>query len=211
MDVTDPNFKRKAQNRAAQRAFRERKEKYLTDMQEQIAQLKQEKKDRENELLNENTKLKKELEALKVENQLLRNAYNSRFDLNKIPQQPPIDTTRQEEVKRLPSLFGNEVDLYSAENPAPFSTKLEQMDEEPTNILRCAPENEKSCTSKVLAVLDKARGRRLCQVHQQLKSYCPEFDFDSFCAKLKGKVNCESGHILSDKDVDIYIDFIKQI
>jgi hypothetical protein len=28
---------------------------------------------------------------------------------------------------------------------------------------------------------------------------------------LKGKVNCESGHILSHKDVDIYIDFIKQI
>ncbi|KAI8882553.1 hypothetical protein K501DRAFT_285777 [Backusella circina FSU 941] len=212
IDVSDPNFKRKAQNRAAQRAFRERKEKYITEMQEQINQLKQEKKEREDELLIENIRLKKEVESLKQENQHLRNAYNSRFDLNKIPPQPPIDTARQVEVKRLPSLFGNEVDLYSADNPALFANaRVEQEEEEePTNILQCAPENIKSCTGKVLAVLEKARGRRICQVRQQLKSYCPEFDFDVLCERLKGKVSVDTGHILTDKDVDIYIDFIEQ-
>ncbi|KAI8992552.1 hypothetical protein BDB01DRAFT_778820 [Pilobolus umbonatus] len=71
---SDPVLKRKAQNRAAQRAFRERKENYMNELQGQLDELRNEKEKREKELLQENLKLKTENEKLKEENYVLRDA-----------------------------------------------------------------------------------------------------------------------------------------
>ncbi|KAL7322940.1 hypothetical protein PS15p_210907 [Mucor circinelloides] len=71
---SDPKLKRKAQNRAAQRAFRERKEQFVNELQDQMRQLQQAKEKREKELQAENARLKRENEKLKEENYLLKDA-----------------------------------------------------------------------------------------------------------------------------------------
>ncbi|KAI8377043.1 hypothetical protein EDC96DRAFT_494282 [Choanephora cucurbitarum] len=69
---SDPKLKRKAQNRAAQRAFRERKEQFVNELQQQLLELKREKEKREQELLRENARLQEENKKLKKENSLLK-------------------------------------------------------------------------------------------------------------------------------------------
>ncbi|EJT99040.1 hypothetical protein DACRYDRAFT_24120 [Dacryopinax primogenitus] len=61
-------MKRKEQNRAAQRAFRERKEKHVRDLEDRVAVLEAEKA----ETANENENLKDLLNRLQTENQLLK-------------------------------------------------------------------------------------------------------------------------------------------
>ncbi|KAI8086414.1 uncharacterized protein BX664DRAFT_157211 [Halteromyces radiatus] len=73
-ETSDPKNKRKAQNRAAQRAFRERKEKHVVELQERIRQLEEEKSTKEVDLETENAKLKDELEKLRQENYALKDA-----------------------------------------------------------------------------------------------------------------------------------------
>ncbi|KIY45709.1 hypothetical protein FISHEDRAFT_60855 [Fistulina hepatica ATCC 64428] len=68
-------LKRKEQNRAAQRAFRERKEKHVKDLEEKVAQL--EAKNSEATTVNEN--LKEMLSRLQSENLLLKQASQANF------------------------------------------------------------------------------------------------------------------------------------
>ncbi|KAF7723694.1 hypothetical protein EC973_001735 [Apophysomyces ossiformis] len=68
----DPKLKRKAQNRAAQRAFRERKERYVAELQERIRQLEEEKTQKDSELVQENERLKQQLKTLQEENYALK-------------------------------------------------------------------------------------------------------------------------------------------
>ncbi|ORZ21318.1 hypothetical protein BCR42DRAFT_407292 [Absidia repens] len=70
----DPKLKRKAQNRAAQRAFRERKEKHVSELEDRIRELEQEKSSKETNLELENAKLKQELEKLRQENYSLKDS-----------------------------------------------------------------------------------------------------------------------------------------
>jgi len=74
LDMLDNNegsgnsTKRKAQNRAAQRAFRERKERHLKDLQAKTQELEQ-----ATTLMNEeNSRLKAKLQALEMENNALK-------------------------------------------------------------------------------------------------------------------------------------------
>ncbi|KAI8984766.1 hypothetical protein BDF20DRAFT_861656 [Mycotypha africana] len=76
----DPKLKRKAQNRAAQRAFRERKEQFVNELQQQIAELKAAKEKREKELAQENALLRQENAKLKEENECLKEA--ARYSVN---------------------------------------------------------------------------------------------------------------------------------
>lgn len=71
---TDPKQKRKAQNRAAQRAFRERKEKFVAELQERIRQLEQENSTKNESLIKENEALKEKIRKLEAENYALKGA-----------------------------------------------------------------------------------------------------------------------------------------
>lgn len=93
---SDPKLKRKAQNRAAQRAFRERKEQFVNELQDQMRELQQAKEKREKELFAENARLKRENEKLKEENYLLKDAqftfqYSAAKDQDADDQQQPTE------------------------------------------------------------------------------------------------------------------------
>ncbi|KAJ6264063.1 hypothetical protein Dda_0204 [Drechslerella dactyloides] len=60
--------KRKAQNRAAQRAFRERKERHVKELEEKLSSLEA----TSSNVLSENERLKRELQKITTENQILR-------------------------------------------------------------------------------------------------------------------------------------------
>ncbi|KAK9460979.1 uncharacterized protein V1516DRAFT_685446 [Lipomyces oligophaga] len=92
----DPQLKRKAQNRAAQRAFRERREKHVKELQDQLEDARKEIK----ELETRNVHIQKELDWMQAENQILKEtlahtrdsaAYsNSRSDLTAVPAQASV-------------------------------------------------------------------------------------------------------------------------
>ncbi|GAA5815672.1 hypothetical protein MFLAVUS_009185 [Mucor flavus] len=278
---SDPKLKRKAQNRAAQRAFRERKEQFVSELQEQMRQMKQATDKREKQLSLENQRLKKENEKLKQENYILKDAkFTFEFPTatasdKSQPTSPytqlsmgssisgeednivlsetykdssPMMSTFEDQTapdnmfytkpnnnntfdyrtndflnqsEPLPQLFGNEMDLFGADSPSSFNSSVqldpifsEQMksvvNEE--NLLKCAPENEKPCRKKIIAVLDRARGsnRRMYEIHQDVKSYCPDVDMTQLCRDLKQKIAFDFNHILSDADVDLYIECIQR-
>jgi AP-1-like factor len=71
-DMTPAQSRRKAQNRAAQRAFRERKEKHVKDLEAKLAGLEaaQQKSSRENE------RLRQEMQKMSTENEILRATSN---------------------------------------------------------------------------------------------------------------------------------------
>lgn len=89
---SDPKLKRKAQNRAAQRAFRERKEQFVNELQDQMRELQEAKEKREKELFAENARLKRENEKLKEENYLLKDAkFTFKFPSNGKDQEEKAD------------------------------------------------------------------------------------------------------------------------
>ncbi|KAK7205231.1 hypothetical protein BZA70DRAFT_176657 [Myxozyma melibiosi] len=73
MDDEDPQSKRKAQNRAAQRAFRERRERHVKELQAKLAEADQ----KIRELQSSNTRLQKELDWFQAENKILKETANA--------------------------------------------------------------------------------------------------------------------------------------
>ncbi|RUS27775.1 transcription factor PAP1-domain-containing protein [Jimgerdemannia flammicorona] len=76
---SDPKQKRKAQNRAAQRAFRERKERYVKELEERIKELESSHNASSSVLQAENQQLKSLVQKLEAENYVLKGA-NFTFD-----------------------------------------------------------------------------------------------------------------------------------
>ncbi|CEG66877.1 hypothetical protein RMATCC62417_03379 [Rhizopus microsporus] len=70
----DPKQKRKAQNRAAQRAFRDRKEKHVAELKARIAELEALTATKDEDLIKENQQLKEMLRQLQEENYALKGA-----------------------------------------------------------------------------------------------------------------------------------------
>ncbi|KAG2229950.1 hypothetical protein INT48_003495 [Thamnidium elegans] len=70
----DPKQKRKAQNRAAQRAFRDRKEKHVAELQARIDELERINATKDEDLVKENETLKEMLKQLQQENYALKGA-----------------------------------------------------------------------------------------------------------------------------------------
>ncbi|KAK1758420.1 fluconazole resistance protein 3 [Echria macrotheca] len=67
-ELTPAQSRRKAQNRAAQRAFRERKERHVKDLENRLQQLEQS----QQQTVTENEKLKRDLQKMSTENEILR-------------------------------------------------------------------------------------------------------------------------------------------
>jgi AP-1-like factor len=70
----DPKQKRKAQNRAAQRAFRDRKEKHVAELQARIDELEALHAIKDEDLVKENQRLKEMLQKVQEENYALKGA-----------------------------------------------------------------------------------------------------------------------------------------
>ncbi|KAI8140203.1 hypothetical protein BJV82DRAFT_671971 [Fennellomyces sp. T-0311] len=87
----DPKQKRKEQNRAAQRAFRERKERHVAELQDRIRELEDEAKSNSH-LAEENAMLKKQLQKLQEENYTLK---GTPFTF----EYPPKTTTHDDEYQ----------------------------------------------------------------------------------------------------------------
>ncbi|KAH0552975.1 hypothetical protein GP486_006828 [Trichoglossum hirsutum] len=66
--LTPAQSRRKAQNRAAQRAFRERKERHVKDLEQKLTSLEQS----SSSLMADNERLKRELQKVATENEILR-------------------------------------------------------------------------------------------------------------------------------------------
>ncbi|KAI9778617.1 MAG: hypothetical protein M1839_008011 [Geoglossum umbratile] len=66
--LTPAQSRRKAQNRAAQRAFRERKERHVKDLEQKLTTLEQS----SSTLMADNERLKRELQKVATENEILR-------------------------------------------------------------------------------------------------------------------------------------------
>lgn len=83
-NTNDPKQKRKAQNRAAQRAFRDRKERYVGELEDKIAELEEENASWAGKLEKETKNLKKRVEELEAENYVLKGtAFTFDFPLEK--------------------------------------------------------------------------------------------------------------------------------
>ncbi|KAI1851909.1 hypothetical protein JX265_008285 [Neoarthrinium moseri] len=67
-DMTPAQSRRKAQNRAAQRAFRERKERHVKELEAKVASLEA----AQQQTSTENQKLKRDLQKMSTENEILR-------------------------------------------------------------------------------------------------------------------------------------------
>lgn len=67
-DLTPAQSRRKAQNRAAQRAFRERKERHVKDLEAKLASIEA----AQHETSTENEQLKRDLQKISTENEILR-------------------------------------------------------------------------------------------------------------------------------------------
>ncbi|KAK5654418.1 hypothetical protein OQA88_7328 [Cercophora sp. LCS_1] len=67
-ELTPAQSRRKAQNRAAQRAFRERKERHVRDLESRLQQLEH----AQQQTVSENEKLKRDLQKMSTENEILR-------------------------------------------------------------------------------------------------------------------------------------------
>ncbi|KAG0369148.1 hypothetical protein BC939DRAFT_499869 [Gamsiella multidivaricata] len=70
--TTEPTNKRKAQNRAAQRAFRERKERYVKSLEDRIKELEEMEPKSDSKLAEENMNLKVLVQKLETENYFLK-------------------------------------------------------------------------------------------------------------------------------------------
>ncbi|ORY02218.1 hypothetical protein K493DRAFT_334690 [Basidiobolus meristosporus CBS 931.73] len=84
--TTMPADKRKAQNRAAQRAFRERKDKYVKELEDKVKEL----EDSNEKNQEENEKLRKLLEEVKNENHLLKENFTFQPPVNALDNIPTL-------------------------------------------------------------------------------------------------------------------------
>ncbi|KAF5865025.1 hypothetical protein ETB97_005590 [Aspergillus alliaceus] len=86
--MTPAQSKRKAQNRAAQRAFRERKERHVRELEDKVNNLEQASSD----LMADNERLKRELARFTTENEILRATSGSGGRTNNNNSDEPLTT-----------------------------------------------------------------------------------------------------------------------
>ncbi|KAF7533050.1 hypothetical protein G7054_g7416 [Neopestalotiopsis clavispora] len=88
-DMTPAQSRRKAQNRAAQRAFRERKERHVKELEAKVAALEA----AQQQTSTENDQLKRDLQKMSTENEVLRATSNMSQNGSMSPASNPPTTT----------------------------------------------------------------------------------------------------------------------
>jgi hypothetical protein len=93
-DSDDPKNKRKAQNRAAQRAFRERKENHVRLLEERVKELEKSSAEKSTELQLENKMLKEMITKLQTENATLLSSFSYPLSTNQSFEERPQKVAR---------------------------------------------------------------------------------------------------------------------
>ncbi|KAI9018143.1 hypothetical protein CLU79DRAFT_303774 [Phycomyces nitens] len=118
-------------NRAAQRAFRERKEKFVSELQEKIDALEREKTESNEILLQENAQLKEQLKQLKEENYTLKETpfvfeFSSGLENSPIIETPQLQPQAPSEVFSLDpkdnTQYNTETGFYSTSPAVNYNT-----------------------------------------------------------------------------------------
>ncbi|KAI2639289.1 hypothetical protein GGS21DRAFT_506894 [Xylaria nigripes] len=85
-DLSPAQSRRKAQNRAAQRAFRERKERHVKDLEAKLASLEA----AQSQTATENEKLKREMQKMSTENEILRATSSAHVQNARVSSSSPV-------------------------------------------------------------------------------------------------------------------------
>ncbi|KAL4934866.1 hypothetical protein BDV06DRAFT_150806 [Aspergillus oleicola] len=125
--VTPAQVKRKEQNRAAQRAFRERKERRVRDLEETVSNLQQE----SSSMNAENERLKRELARFETENEILRaTSATHKSPSNPDPHDPFSNANRTErslESAQTGPMMYSPTDFYTDLVPKGQSARLHRV------------------------------------------------------------------------------------
>ncbi|KAJ4386237.1 AP-1-like transcription factor [Gnomoniopsis smithogilvyi] len=112
-ELTPAQSRRKAQNRAAQRAFRERKERHVKDLEAKLASLEA----AQQETATENEKLKRDLQKVSTENEILRATSSVRGEGGGSPSQQTMMTTGPMEYNPT-DFYSNVLSLHPNKTPS---------------------------------------------------------------------------------------------
>ncbi|CAO3678015.1 unnamed protein product [Rhizopus stolonifer] len=101
--IIDPKQKRKAQNRAAQRAYRDRKDKQMAELQARITELEEMNVNKDQSLIKENNELKNLIKKLQEENDSLKKPIDESYALKntQFTFQYPTNPTQEDVYKIL--------------------------------------------------------------------------------------------------------------
>ncbi|KAI8357749.1 hypothetical protein B0O80DRAFT_383907, partial [Mortierella sp. GBAus27b] len=213
------------QNRAAQRAFRERKEKYVKSLEDRIKELEEQQQPAKSDakLAEENMNLKVLVQRLETENYSLKErSFTFDFPIS----QPglyrfddPVETTFPEDP--INDLFSDQLLDYSFTNvatlPVPAPVPAQVQPQAPVLVKKEDKEDsDDECgkTKHRLPPLGENEKAIPCpQAWQQISAH-PKFDdadMDLLCAEMKSKAKC-SGHgpVIPLSEVDKLISKLDQ-
>ncbi|KAL6713656.1 AP-1-like transcription factor [Lecanora helva] len=185
-NLTPAQSRRKAQNRAAQRAFRERKERHVKDLELKLKSIEAHSTD----LMTDNERLKRELDRLATQNEILR-ATTTPLKLPHQDSSQPQSSSSPPSPKGLtsgpmifsPSTFNN---AFSEHNPAGADEPISH------RIQISAQTGER--------LLATGAAWELIQSHELYRQGL--VDIGEVCDRLKEKVLCDgSGPTFAEKDV----------
>lgn len=123
--ASNPKLKRKAQNRNAQRAFRERKERHVSELEDRIKELEALATKTDDDLVQENNKLKDQLKQLQDENYALKGVKFT-FEYPVSEQHHKLPSSNDTTPTHLSHQDDSLSTIGSAEQPSPTSLTQEE-------------------------------------------------------------------------------------
>ncbi|KAG0048361.1 DNA-binding transcription factor yap1 [Gryganskiella cystojenkinii] len=142
--TTEPTNKRKAQNRAAQRAFRDRKERYVKSLEERIKELEDMNPKSDSTLAEENMNLKVLVQKLETENYFLKEqSFTFDFPISQPGMYNVAKANNNTNNPRQASLQSN-TSLNSSSSaqssPSPASTTLDHISNSSSSVASSTPQ-----------------------------------------------------------------------
>ncbi|KAL2014181.1 hypothetical protein VTN00DRAFT_1706 [Thermoascus crustaceus] len=162
--LTPAQSRRKAQNRAAQRAFRERKERHVRELEQKLSDLEQ----ASNTLHADNERLKRELAKYATENEILRATSNAGIGSGVNGRGADPETTTTGPMKYSPTDF--------------YSSVLAEGERMPTHRITVSEETGER-------LLDAGATWDMIQGHELFKRGL--VDIGDVCERLKGVARCD--------------------
>ncbi|KAJ5888437.1 hypothetical protein N7495_008478 [Penicillium taxi] len=185
--MTPAQSKRKAQNRAAQRAFRERKERHVKDLEEKVASLEA----ASSKMQADNERLQRQLSKFSTENEILRATSHSMTGNNNNFTNGSTEPTVTGPMKYSPT------DFYTTLNPSASPGEASASAHGDTQNL---PHRNTMCQITGERLLDVRATWDLIQNHQMFKQGL--VDVADVTERLKGMAQCNGqGPAFRESDI----------